>query len=137
MPNAGKRLGRLIVKIPPAALAGEGRTLLRNLIDKRTLGIEGTVIKGIVRLVKMAHVAVPFSATFKGSTTNDRRAVEAASAARKGAPGEGPKTDAPRELPNGQWCSKGTCHFTRDKVNPGGPAIGIRCLWPSRSKHIL
>eukprot|EP00965_Chrysotila_dentata_P219637 6191252-Pleurochrysis_carterae.AAC.3 len=28
---------------------------------------------------------------------------------------------APCELPNGHRCSKGTCHFTHDKLNPGGP----------------
>eukprot|EP00965_Chrysotila_dentata_P018561 618114-Pleurochrysis_carterae.AAC.1 len=33
------------------------------------------------------------------------------------------------ELPNGQWCLKGTCHFTHDKVNPGGPCYGDP-RWP-------
>eukprot|EP00965_Chrysotila_dentata_P080640 2660973-Pleurochrysis_carterae.AAC.1 len=33
----------------------------------------------------------------------------------------GPRGGAPYELPNGQSCSKGTCYFTHDKLNPGGP----------------
>eukprot|EP00965_Chrysotila_dentata_P261444 6214258-Pleurochrysis_carterae.AAC.2 len=33
------------------------------------------------------------------------------------------------ELPNGQWCSKGYCHFKHDKVNPGGPCYGDP-RWP-------
>eukprot|EP00965_Chrysotila_dentata_P171326 5654046-Pleurochrysis_carterae.AAC.1 len=33
----------------------------------------------------------------------------------------GPRGAALYELPNGQWCSKGTCHFTHDEINPGGP----------------
>eukprot|EP00965_Chrysotila_dentata_P125916 4161734-Pleurochrysis_carterae.AAC.1 len=35
MPYVGERLGRLIIKFLPAALAGEGRALLRELIDKK------------------------------------------------------------------------------------------------------
>eukprot|EP00965_Chrysotila_dentata_P106816 3528966-Pleurochrysis_carterae.AAC.1 len=64
----------------------------------------------------MAHVVpVPVSAAFKDSTRKDKRKVAAASAACKGAPGGGRKTGAPYKLPNGQWCSKGTCNFTHDK----------------------
>eukprot|EP00965_Chrysotila_dentata_P132973 4396714-Pleurochrysis_carterae.AAC.1 len=40
MPYAGERLGRLIIKFLPTALAGEGRALLRELIDKNQLGKE-------------------------------------------------------------------------------------------------
>eukprot|EP00965_Chrysotila_dentata_P163396 5396691-Pleurochrysis_carterae.AAC.3 len=35
--------------------------------------------------------------------------------------GTQPSGGAPYELPNGQWCLKGTCQFNNDKVNPGGP----------------
>eukprot|EP00965_Chrysotila_dentata_P012994 429083-Pleurochrysis_carterae.AAC.1 len=65
MPYVSERLGRLIVKFLAAALAGEGRALLRELIDKRTLDSEGTVIEDTARLVKMAHVPVPVLAAFK------------------------------------------------------------------------
>eukprot|EP00965_Chrysotila_dentata_P008890 289580-Pleurochrysis_carterae.AAC.1 len=40
MPYVGERLGRLIIKFLPAALAGEGRALLREWIDKVILGDE-------------------------------------------------------------------------------------------------
>eukprot|EP00965_Chrysotila_dentata_P182600 6029380-Pleurochrysis_carterae.AAC.1 len=45
MPYVGKRLGRLIIKFLQAALAGEGRALLRELIDKTILGNENKVIE--------------------------------------------------------------------------------------------
>eukprot|EP00965_Chrysotila_dentata_P178480 5894385-Pleurochrysis_carterae.AAC.1 len=69
----------------------------------------------------MAHVPVPVSAATKGLNKKDQRAVAAATTARKGNTGRATRGGAPYELPNGQWCSKGTCHFTHDKVNPGGP----------------
>eukprot|EP00965_Chrysotila_dentata_P134594 4451972-Pleurochrysis_carterae.AAC.1 len=50
MPYAGERLGRLIIKFLPAALAGEGLALLRELIDKKILGNESKVIEATVRL---------------------------------------------------------------------------------------
>eukprot|EP00965_Chrysotila_dentata_P019319 643001-Pleurochrysis_carterae.AAC.1 len=40
MPYVGERLKRLIIKFLPAALAGEGWALLRELIDKKLLGNE-------------------------------------------------------------------------------------------------
>eukprot|EP00965_Chrysotila_dentata_P120877 3997719-Pleurochrysis_carterae.AAC.1 len=58
MPYVGKQLGRLIIKFLPAALAGEGRALLRELIDKKIQGNENKVIEETVRLVKMAHSSV-------------------------------------------------------------------------------
>eukprot|EP00965_Chrysotila_dentata_P098632 3260719-Pleurochrysis_carterae.AAC.1 len=69
----------------------------------------------------MAHVPVSVSAATKGLNKKHKRAVAAATTARKGNPGEAPRGGAPYELPNGQWCSKRTCHSTHDKVNPGGP----------------
>eukprot|EP00965_Chrysotila_dentata_P089026 2939077-Pleurochrysis_carterae.AAC.1 len=36
----GERLGRLVIKSLPAALAGDGRALLRELIDKKLIGKE-------------------------------------------------------------------------------------------------
>eukprot|EP00965_Chrysotila_dentata_P017825 593329-Pleurochrysis_carterae.AAC.1 len=62
MPYVGERLGRLIIKFLPAALAGEGRALLRELIHKKVLGKESRVIEETMRLVKMAHTPVPVSA---------------------------------------------------------------------------
>eukprot|EP00965_Chrysotila_dentata_P231590 6198452-Pleurochrysis_carterae.AAC.1 len=59
MPYVGEQLGRLIIKFLPAVLAGEGRALLRELIDKKILGNENKVIEETVRLVKMAHSSVP------------------------------------------------------------------------------
>eukprot|EP00965_Chrysotila_dentata_P030339 1009659-Pleurochrysis_carterae.AAC.1 len=118
VPYAGERLGRLIIKFLPAALAGEGRALLRDLFDKNALGKESCVIDEATRLVKMAHIAVP-------------KAVAAAAFGRKGgnAQGGAPRSGAPYELPNGKWCSKGTCHFTNDKVNPGDPCYSDP-RWP-------
>eukprot|EP00965_Chrysotila_dentata_P094784 3134670-Pleurochrysis_carterae.AAC.1 len=83
----------------------------------RSHGKEGCVIEEAMRLVKMAHVEVPVSAAYKGQTTKDNKAIAAAATGRKGsgAPVGAPRGDAPYELPNGQWCSKGTCHFTHDK----------------------
>eukprot|EP00965_Chrysotila_dentata_P122298 4043049-Pleurochrysis_carterae.AAC.1 len=71
----------------------------------------------------MAHVAVPVSAACKGPSKKEKKVVAAAAFSRKGgnAQGGAPRGGAPYELPNGQWCSKGTYHFTLDKVNPGGP----------------
>eukprot|EP00965_Chrysotila_dentata_P178661 5900139-Pleurochrysis_carterae.AAC.1 len=71
----------------------------------------------------MAHIAVPVSAAYTGKEKKDKKAVAAAAFGRKGgnAQGGAPRSGAPYELPNGQWCSKGTCHFTHDKVNPDGP----------------
>eukprot|EP00965_Chrysotila_dentata_P129735 4288772-Pleurochrysis_carterae.AAC.1 len=110
VPYAGERLGRLIIKFLPAALAGEGRALLQDLFDINALGKEGCVIEEAVRLVKMAHVAVPVSAAYKGQTKKDKKAIAAAATGRKGsgAPGGAPRGCAPYELPNGQWCSKGS-----------------------------
>eukprot|EP00965_Chrysotila_dentata_P097670 3229289-Pleurochrysis_carterae.AAC.1 len=66
VPYARERLGRLIIKFLPAALTGEGRALLRDLFDKNALGKESCVIDETMRLVKIAHVAVPVSAAYKG-----------------------------------------------------------------------
>eukprot|EP00965_Chrysotila_dentata_P235470 6200775-Pleurochrysis_carterae.AAC.1 len=116
---AGERLGRRIIKLfLPAALAGEVRALLRDLFDKNALGKKGCVIEEAMRLVEMAHVAVPVSAAYKGQTKKGKKAIAAAATGRKGsgAPGGAPlRGGAPYELRNGQWCSKGTCHFTHDK----------------------
>eukprot|EP00965_Chrysotila_dentata_P008891 289581-Pleurochrysis_carterae.AAC.1 len=68
MPYVGERLGRLIIKFLPASLAGEGRALLRELIDKKISGNESKVIEEPVRLAKMAHSSVPVSAATKGQT---------------------------------------------------------------------
>eukprot|EP00965_Chrysotila_dentata_P188524 6172785-Pleurochrysis_carterae.AAC.5 len=72
----------------------------------------------------MAHIPVPVSAAYKGPTKKDcNKTIAAAAFGRKGgnAQGGAPRSGALYEIPNGQWCSKGTCHFTHDKVNPGGP----------------
>eukprot|EP00965_Chrysotila_dentata_P086831 2865625-Pleurochrysis_carterae.AAC.1 len=73
----------------------------------------------------MAHVAVPVLAAYKGPYKKDKKAIAAAAMARKtehtGAAKGAPRSGAPYELLNGQWCSKGTCQFTHDKLNPGGP----------------
>eukprot|EP00965_Chrysotila_dentata_P082520 2724211-Pleurochrysis_carterae.AAC.1 len=65
VPYAGERLGRLFINFLPAALAGEGRALLRNLFDKNALGNESCVIEVVMTLVQMAHVAVPVLAAYK------------------------------------------------------------------------
>eukprot|EP00965_Chrysotila_dentata_P143798 4751343-Pleurochrysis_carterae.AAC.1 len=46
----GERLGRLIINFLPTGLAGEGRALLRELIDKKQLGKESRVIEDTMRL---------------------------------------------------------------------------------------
>eukprot|EP00965_Chrysotila_dentata_P184477 6090134-Pleurochrysis_carterae.AAC.1 len=117
MSYVGERLGRLIIKFLPAVLAGKGRALLRELIDKNQLGKESEVIEETVRLVKMAHTAIPVSAAAKGHYKKDKRAVAATTPSRfKGKPGGTQSSGgAPYELPNGQWCSKSTCHFNHDK----------------------
>eukprot|EP00965_Chrysotila_dentata_P119961 3967718-Pleurochrysis_carterae.AAC.1 len=74
VPYVGERLGRLAVKFLPAALAGNGRALLRELIDKKQLGNESKVIEETVQLVKMAHTAIPVSAAAKGLNKMDKRA---------------------------------------------------------------
>eukprot|EP00965_Chrysotila_dentata_P181983 6009044-Pleurochrysis_carterae.AAC.1 len=109
VPYASERLGRFIIKFLPAALAGEGRALLRDLFDKNALGKEGCVIEEAMRLVKMAHVTVPVSAAYKGQTKKDKKVIAAAATGRKGSgvPGGAPRGGSPYELPNGQWCSKG------------------------------
>eukprot|EP00965_Chrysotila_dentata_P014909 493218-Pleurochrysis_carterae.AAC.4 len=48
MPYVGERLGRLRIKFLPAALTGKGRALLRELIDKKTLGNENKVVEETV-----------------------------------------------------------------------------------------
>eukprot|EP00965_Chrysotila_dentata_P047089 1562880-Pleurochrysis_carterae.AAC.1 len=53
VPSAGERLGRLIIKFLPAALAGEGRVLLRDPFDKNALGKESCVIEETMRLDKI------------------------------------------------------------------------------------
>eukprot|EP00965_Chrysotila_dentata_P168581 5567361-Pleurochrysis_carterae.AAC.1 len=108
VPYAGERLGRLIIKFLPAALAGEGRALLRDVFDKNALGKESCVMEEAMRLVKMAHVAVPVSAAYKGQGKKDTKTIAAATTGRKGggAPGGASRSGAPYELPNGQWCSK-------------------------------
>eukprot|EP00965_Chrysotila_dentata_P124453 4113382-Pleurochrysis_carterae.AAC.1 len=49
-------------QIMPNALAGEGRALLRELIDEKVLGNKSRVIEETMRVVKMAHTPVPVSA---------------------------------------------------------------------------
>eukprot|EP00965_Chrysotila_dentata_P056147 1861075-Pleurochrysis_carterae.AAC.1 len=75
-----------------------------------------------MRLDKIAYVTVPVSAAYKGPTKNDKKAIAAAAFGRKcgNAQGGATRGGVPYEMPNGQWCSQGTCHFTHDKVNPGG-----------------
>eukprot|EP00965_Chrysotila_dentata_P034148 1136577-Pleurochrysis_carterae.AAC.2 len=68
VPYVGERLGRLILKFLPTALAGEGRALLRELIDKKQLGNESKVMDETVRLVKMAHTAIRSRLQPKAST---------------------------------------------------------------------
>eukprot|EP00965_Chrysotila_dentata_P034085 1135214-Pleurochrysis_carterae.AAC.3 len=125
VPYASEKLSCLIIKFLPTALAGEGRSLLREIIDKKLLANESRVIEKTVRHVKMAHVVVPVSAAYKGQNKKDEKAVAAAAMARKsehtGTAKGGPRGGALYEQPNGQWCSKGTCNFTHDKLNPGGP----------------
>eukprot|EP00965_Chrysotila_dentata_P150820 4983649-Pleurochrysis_carterae.AAC.1 len=73
----------------------------------------------------MAHRPVPVSAAHKGFNKKGKKAVAAAAASKndstEGAGGNTLDGRRPYELPDGQWCSKGTCHFTHDKVNPEGP----------------
>eukprot|EP00965_Chrysotila_dentata_P132649 4386300-Pleurochrysis_carterae.AAC.2 len=74
----------------------------------------------------MAHRLVPVSTAHKAFNKNGKKVIAASAATRKndpmgGAGGRAPGGRPPYELPNGQWCSKGTCHFTHDKVNPSGP----------------
>eukprot|EP00965_Chrysotila_dentata_P183073 6045338-Pleurochrysis_carterae.AAC.1 len=66
----------------------------------------------------MAHIAVPVTAAYKGNSQKEKKAVAAAVFTRKGGHTQGgaPRGGAPYELPNGQWCSKGTYHFTHDKA---------------------
>eukprot|EP00965_Chrysotila_dentata_P186419 6155743-Pleurochrysis_carterae.AAC.1 len=101
-PYFGERLGRLIIKFFPAALAGEGRALLRELIGQKSPSNESRVIEETVRLGKMAHIPVPVSAATKGLGKNEKRAVAASAFARKGNPGNNPRNGAPYELPSGQ-----------------------------------
>eukprot|EP00965_Chrysotila_dentata_P041508 1376717-Pleurochrysis_carterae.AAC.1 len=65
----------------------------------------------------MAHSSVPVSAAAKGMNKKDERAVAAAAPSRyKGKPsGTQSSGGASYELPNGQWCSKGTYHFNHDQ----------------------
>eukprot|EP00965_Chrysotila_dentata_P115687 3823257-Pleurochrysis_carterae.AAC.1 len=104
VPYAGERLERLIIKFLPEALAGKGRTLLRDLFDKNALGKERCVIDEAMRLVKMAHVAVPVSAAYKGPSKKEKKAIAAAAFSCKGRNTQGgaPRGGAPYELPNGQ-----------------------------------
>eukprot|EP00965_Chrysotila_dentata_P113081 3736288-Pleurochrysis_carterae.AAC.1 len=74
VPYMGERLGRLIIKFLPAALAGEGRALLRELIEKKVLDKESRFIKEIKRLVKLAHTPAPVSAVNKHQGKKGKRA---------------------------------------------------------------
>eukprot|EP00965_Chrysotila_dentata_P091846 3032209-Pleurochrysis_carterae.AAC.1 len=108
VPYMGERIGRLIIKFLPPALAGEGRALLRELTDKKVLGNEGRVlIEDTMRLVKLAHRPVPVSAAHKGFNKKGKKAVAAAAATRKhdstgGTGGNTPGGRPPYELPDGQ-----------------------------------
>eukprot|EP00965_Chrysotila_dentata_P003890 126952-Pleurochrysis_carterae.AAC.1 len=116
VPYIGERLGRLIIKFLPAALAGEGRALLRELIETKAMGKESRVIEEIMRLVQVALTPVPVSTVNKHQGKKGKRAVAAAAFSRKGdSAGGAPQGRPPYELPNGQGCSKGTCEFTNDK----------------------
>eukprot|EP00965_Chrysotila_dentata_P037014 1231786-Pleurochrysis_carterae.AAC.3 len=77
------RLGRLIIKLLPTALASEGRALLSELIDKKLPGIESRVIEDTMRLVKMAHRLVPVSVAHKSFDKKGKKAVAAAAATRR------------------------------------------------------
>eukprot|EP00965_Chrysotila_dentata_P164484 5430317-Pleurochrysis_carterae.AAC.8 len=127
VPYAGERLGRLIVKFLPTALAAEGRALLRKLI----------VLQERAQQRKQRHRAdhAPSLNGARGGTGLGR----IQQVRQKGQKGEcsGCRDSQtrtrlrtsqwrPYELPSGQWCSKGTCHSTRDKANPGGLVLGIR-----------
>eukprot|EP00965_Chrysotila_dentata_P143222 4732498-Pleurochrysis_carterae.AAC.1 len=65
----------------------------------------------------MAHSSVPVSAAARGTNKKDKRAIAAVAPTRyKGKQGKTqPSGGAPYALPDGQWCSKGTCHFNHDK----------------------
>eukprot|EP00965_Chrysotila_dentata_P155911 5152267-Pleurochrysis_carterae.AAC.1 len=64
----------------------------------------------------MAHTSVPISAVAKGASKKDQRAIAAAAPTRnKGKQGNNQPSAAPYALPDGQWCSTGTCHFNHDK----------------------
>eukprot|EP00965_Chrysotila_dentata_P121897 4029117-Pleurochrysis_carterae.AAC.1 len=68
----------------------------------------------------MAHRPVPVSAAHKPFNKKSKKAIAASAATRTrdqtgGASGGTAGGRPPHELPNGQWCSKGTCHFTHDK----------------------
>eukprot|EP00965_Chrysotila_dentata_P003473 112915-Pleurochrysis_carterae.AAC.1 len=64
----------------------------------------------------MAHTPIPVSVVNKQEGKKGKRAVAAATFSRKGDSAGGlPQGRPPYELPNGQWCSKGPCHFTHDK----------------------
>eukprot|EP00965_Chrysotila_dentata_P162912 5379757-Pleurochrysis_carterae.AAC.1 len=65
----------------------------------------------------MAHTSVPISAAAKGTSKKDKRAIAAAAPTwNKGKQGNPqPSGGAPYTLPDGQGCSKGTCHFNHDK----------------------
>eukprot|EP00965_Chrysotila_dentata_P115122 3806160-Pleurochrysis_carterae.AAC.1 len=138
----GERLGRLIIKFLPTALAGEGRALLRELIDKKLLGNEGRVIEVVdtmrlLTVLMMVHCLVPVSAAHKSCNKKGKKAIAAAAATRKtdssgGAGGGAPGGRPPYELPDGQWCSKRTCHLTHDKVNPRGPCYRDPSLSPTK-----
>eukprot|EP00965_Chrysotila_dentata_P051356 1703178-Pleurochrysis_carterae.AAC.1 len=96
MPNVGERLGRLIIKFLPSALAGEGRA--------KILGNENKVIEETARLVKLAHSSVPVSAAAKGTNKKDKQAIAVVAHTRyKGKQSSTqPSGGAPYELPNGQ-----------------------------------
>eukprot|EP00965_Chrysotila_dentata_P103746 3424254-Pleurochrysis_carterae.AAC.1 len=57
VPYVGERLGRLIVKVLPTELVGEGHALLCELIDKKQLGNESKVIEETVDLQSFRHSA--------------------------------------------------------------------------------
>eukprot|EP00965_Chrysotila_dentata_P110077 3637363-Pleurochrysis_carterae.AAC.1 len=78
------------MKFLPAALAGEGHALLRDLFDKKALGKESCVIDEAMRLMKMALIAIPLLAAYKGPAKKDKKAIVAAAAfGRKGGNAQG------------------------------------------------
>eukprot|EP00965_Chrysotila_dentata_P036930 1228739-Pleurochrysis_carterae.AAC.1 len=112
-PYAGERLGRLIIKLLPAALAGEGRALLRDLFDKSALGKKSCVFEEKMRLVKMAHIAVPVSAAYKGPTKKDKKAIAAATFGRKGGELRGVERLTNYQMGNGAQRARAISHMTR------------------------
>eukprot|EP00965_Chrysotila_dentata_P209178 6185150-Pleurochrysis_carterae.AAC.1 len=129
----GERLGWLIIKFLPAALAGEGRVLNLRAGRQESSGQRRPGDRGHHHATREDGVSSG-PGLGKGFNKKGMKAVAAAAATRKndsrgGAGGNAPGGRPPYKLPDGQWCSKGTCHFTHDQINPGEPCYRDP-LWP-------